>query len=132
MTNARKVRVLLADDEKHVRQLVKAILIPFDCEIVGEAENGAQAATLYQELRPDLVLLDVNMPVRDGKAALRDIMAFDPHAVVVMLTSMSDLETVQTALELGASHYIRKDTPPADMRALLSEVWDEHFRGTPP
>lgn len=129
MNEPRKIRVLLADDEKHVRQLLKAVLIPFHCEIVAEAENGAQAVSLYKELRPDAVLLDINMPVKDGRAALREIIAFHPDAVVVMLTSMSDFETIRGSLDEGATHYIRKDTPPAEMRELLSDVWKEHFQG---
>lgn len=132
MTDSRKTRILLADDEKHVRQLVKAILIPFKCEIVAEAENGEQAVAFYKELRPDLVLLDVNMPAKDGRAALREIIGFDSNAVVVMLTSMSDLGTIQGALDDGAAHYIRKDTPPSEMRELLSEVWKEYLKATPP
>jgi len=126
MTATQKVRVLLADDEKHVRQLVKAILMPLNCEIVGEAENGAQAFDLYQQLKPDVVFLDVNMPVRDGKAALKDILGFNQNAVVIMLTSMSDANTVQAAVEQGAAYYIRKDTPPVEMRELIKDTWRQY------
>ncbi|WP_279237492.1 response regulator transcription factor [Dyella sedimenti] len=132
MTASRGIRILLADDEKHVRQLLKAVLMPFHCEVVAEAENGAQAVALYKELRPDAVLLDINMPVKDGRAALREIIAFDPNAVVVMLTSMSDIATIEGSLDEGATHYIRKDTPPAQMRELLSDVWKEHFQDASP
>jgi two-component system, chemotaxis family, chemotaxis protein CheY len=127
MTESRKVRVLLADDEKHVRVLVKAILMPLGGEVVGEAANGDEAVALYKQTRPDVVLLDINMPGKDGRAALREIIEFDSTAVAVMLTSMSDLATVQASLEEGASHYIRKDTPPAEMRQMLVEVWKEHL-----
>lgn len=130
MTESKKIRILLADDEKHVRQLVKAILLPLNGEIVGEAENGEEAVKLYSELRPDFVLLDVNMPVKDGKAALREIIAIDPRAVVVMLTSMSDVATVQQTIEGGASSYIRKDTSPVQVRELLKEIWKEYLPGT--
>lgn len=125
MTGARKIRALLADDEKHVRVLIRAVLMPLDCEVVGEAENGEQAVALYKELRPDVVLLDVNMPVKDGKEALRDIIAFDAKAVVIMLTSMSDAATVQAAIDLGATFYIRKDTPPAQLREMLKDTWQQ-------
>lgn len=127
MARTTKIRVLLADDEKHVRRLVKAILLPLDCEVAGEAENGDQAVSLYKEVRPDLVLLDVNMPVKDGKEALRDIMELNRDAVVVMLTSMSDIATVQASIDLGAVNYIRKDTPPAEMRELLKETLQQYL-----
>ncbi len=129
MTETRKTRVLLADDEKHIRMLVKAVLMPLNCGVVGEAENGDEASPSTKDKRPDVVLLDVNMPVKDGKAALKDIKAFDPDAVVIMLTSMSDAATVQSAIELGASYYIRKDTPPAEMRQLIQETLQEYLPG---
>lgn len=127
MDESKKVRVLLADDEKHVRQLIKAILGPLDCEVVGEAESGTEAVALYQETRPDVVFLDISMPVKDGIAALREIMAVEPDAVVIMLTSISDSGTVQAALELGAAHFIRKDTPPLEMRDIIKEAWREYL-----
>lgn len=131
MVDKRKVRVLLADDEKHVRQLVKAILMPLHCQVVGEAANGAEAVRMYQELRPDVVLLDINMPVKGGNEALREIIAFDPAALVVMLTSMSDLATVETSLDLGATQYLRKDTPPARIREILREMWKDRLQPGP-
>lgn len=123
----RKVRVLLADDEKHIRQLIKAVLATLSSEVVGEAENGAEAVTLYKEKRPDIVLLDVNMPIKDGLTALREIKEINSHALVIMLTSLSDMATVQQALESGASQYIRKDTPVADLKKLLVEAWRDHI-----
>lgn len=127
MAATRKIRVLLADDEKHVRRLVKAILMPLDCEVVGEAENGDEAVTLYRQSRPDVVLLDVNMPVKDGNAALREIRELDGKAVVIMLTSMSDAATIQSSIDLGAAFYIRKDTPPREMQEMLKETWRQHL-----
>lgn len=119
----KKVKVLLADDEQHVRQLIKAVLTPLGSEIVAEAQNGNEALARYKELRPDVVLLDVNMPVKDGIAALREIREFDGNASVIMLTSLSDMETIQTALELGAVQYIRKDTPITEMRQIIKDAW---------
>lgn len=121
-----KVRVLLADDEKHVRQLIKAVLMALDCEVVAEAEDGGQAVEFYREKRPDVVLLDVNMPFKDGITALREIKGIHREAVVIMLTSLSDMATIQSAIELGAAQYIRKDTPVAEMRQILTQTWQEH------
>jgi two-component system chemotaxis response regulator CheY len=123
---SKKVRVLLADDEKHVRQLIKAVLMSLSCEIVGEVENGEQAVLAYREKQPDVVLLDVNMPVKDGLWALREIRKIDGDAVVIMLTSLSDMDTIRSALELGATQYIRKDTPVNELRKILADVWRDH------
>ncbi|CAK7011886.1 response regulator transcription factor [Saezia sanguinis] len=123
----RKVRVLLADDEKHVRTYIKAVLVGLGCEVVGEAENGSEAVSLYQETSPDVVLMDVNMPGKDGLAALRDIKKNNPNAAVIMLTSLSDMATVHSAAELGALQYIRKDTPVAELKQIIVEAWKEHL-----
>lgn len=123
MSEPKKTRVLLVDDEKHVRLLVKAVLLPLNCEIVGEAGNGEEAVELYQQLHPDVVFLDVNMPIKDGREALKDIIAHDDNAKVVMLTSLTDMETVKACVELGAINFIRKDTPVSELRELLKEIW---------
>lgn len=97
------------------------------CEVVGEAENGSEAVSLYQETSPDVVLMDVNMPGKDGLAALRDIKKTNPNAAVIMLTSLSDMATVHSAAELGALQYIRKDTPVAELKQIIVEAWKEHL-----
>lgn len=119
--------MLLADDEKHVRQLIRAVLSTLSCEVIGEAMNGEEAVVLYKEMQPDVVLLDINMPIKDGLAALREIKSHNGDAVVIMLTSLSDMGTIQAALDLGASQYIRKDTPVAELKQLLVEAWRDHI-----
>ncbi|HTL27045.1 MAG TPA: response regulator, partial [Burkholderiales bacterium] len=71
MSEKRKVRVLLADDESHVRLFVKTVVSSMGCQVVGEATNGKEALELFDQTSPDLVLLDINMPVMDGIAALK-------------------------------------------------------------
>jgi len=127
MTEAKKIRVLLADDEAHIRVLIRAIVQPLNCEVVAEATNGEEAVALFKAKRPDMALLDINMPVKDGEAALREIMAFDPGAMVIMLTSVVDVGTVQSSIDVGASHYIRKDTPPLQMREIITETWKQYL-----
>lgn len=94
-----------------------------------EAANGQEGVDLYKEKKPDLVLMDVNMPVKEGIEALQEIMEFDADAVVVMASSVASRQAVETSVEYGASYYIRKDTPKAEIAELLNglidDVWGE-------
>jgi len=116
---------LLVDDEQHLRMYLKLILKQVGFTNFYEAVNGEEAVELYKAHKPDLVLMDVNMPKKEGMEALQDIMAFDEEAVVIMTTSVASREAVQRSAELGATHYIRKDTPKDDMIAMLQEIVDE-------
>ena len=118
---------LLVDDEPHVRKFVGLTLQQLGPIRLLEAGNGAEALALYQQHRPDLVLLDVNMPVMDGIATLRELRAADPEAVVVMLTSLANRQTIEECGALGATNYIRKDTPRAELLATLTETIDAVF-----
>jgi len=120
--SAEKPRVLLADDEFHMRAFIAALLKKIDCEVVGQATNGAEAVALYREKKPDLLLLDVNMPVKTGLEALQEICAEFPNARIVMLTSVVDEQQVAQCIAAGASNYIRKDSPVAAIQAMISET----------
>ena len=122
MTEPGKKRVLIVDDESHIRLLLKMLLKGLPCEVVGEGVNGAEAVSLYKSLKPDLMLLDVNMPFKTGTDALGDVMKECPEARVVMLTSVADMETVKRCVTLGAKGYIRKDTPPEQIKTLVSNI----------
>ena len=120
------MKVLIVDDESHIRALVKAVLASIQAEVVGEAGNGKDAVTLYSDKQPEMVLMDINMPVMDGKEALKAIVELDPNAFVIMLTSLSDMQSVQTCLEYGASGYLRKDLPVAELRKAIQDAWQEN------
>ena len=126
MNEKKQITVLLADDEAHIRLLIKSLIESMTAEVVGEAKNGQEAVEKFLELRPHITLLDINMPIKDGMIALQEIMSESPRAFVVMMTSVSDLESVEKCLELGAAHYIRKDTPIEEMKLMLKEAWDEY------
>ena len=117
-----KPRILLADDEFHMRAFIAALLKKIDCEVVGQATNGAEAVALYREKKPDLLLRDVNMPVKTGLEALQEICAECPNARIVMLTSVVDEQQVAQCIAAGASNYIRKDSPVAAIQAMISET----------
>lgn len=109
-------RTVLADDVFDLRFMVKLALERSGrFRIVAEAENGDQAVELAKEHQPDLVLLDVSMPVKDGLEALPDIRSVSPNAKVVMLSGFEASRLASTALESGASAYLEKGIPPGQL-----------------
>ncbi|HHT9107147.1 MAG TPA: response regulator transcription factor [Candidatus Wunengus sp. YC63] len=117
-----KRRVILADDEKHIRAMMKAVISSMNCEIVGEAADGQEAVDLYKKEKPDLLLLDINMSQKSGIDGLREIMREFPAATVIMLTSVVDMEDVKQCIDLGAANYIRKDTSVTEMRQVIKDT----------
>jgi two-component system chemotaxis response regulator CheY len=119
--------VLLVDDEAHIRKYVGIILRQLGVTVILEAANGEEAIAVYQRENPDLVLLDVNMPIMDGIETLKKLREIDPECVVVMLTSLTNRQTVEQAIELGAANYIRKDTPKDEIAEALKDTIDACF-----
>jgi DNA-binding NarL/FixJ family response regulator len=119
------VRVVLADDQTLVRAGFRALLENADdIEVVGEAANGAEAVELARSARPDVVLMDIRMPLLDGLEATRRIMADELLAGVrvVVLTTFELDEYVFEALRAGASGFLLKDIDPADLRQAVRVV----------
>ena len=106
------IKVLIVDDEHLVRGGLKMILnAQPDIDVVGEAEDGVQAVTSTKALRPDVILLDVQMPVMNGLDAAREILNLpDSHPKVIMITTFDLDEYVHTAIAAGASGFLLKDT----------------------
>ncbi|MBL8068600.1 MAG: response regulator [Armatimonadetes bacterium] len=105
-------RILITDDALFMRVTLKNILSSNGYEVVGEAENGAQAVKLYGELKPDLVTMDITMPEMDGLEALKQIKALDSNAKVVMCTAMGQKNMVVEAIQSGAKDFIVKPFQP--------------------
>ena len=120
-------KVLITDDEAHIRKFVSLVVKRLGAPVVLEATNGQEAVEIYQREKPDLVLLDVNMPILDGVGALTRIRELDPAALVVMLTSLTNRQTVETCARLGALDYLRKDIPRDEMIAQLSHIVEDCF-----
>ncbi len=111
---------MLADDHPLVRRGLEQLLAGnAEIEVVGTAADGAEAVEMVQATKPDVVLMDLQMPVLDGVEATRKIVAADDSVQVVVLTSFSDTERIVAALDAGAVGYLLKDTGPED---LLSGV----------
>ncbi len=117
------IKVLLVDDQSLIRQGLAALLdLEPDLEIVGEAENGDIALTIVAELNPDVVLMDVRMPIMDGVAATKEINTHFPKVKVLVLTTFDDEEYVQAALQNGAMGYLLKDTPSEELAVAIRAV----------
>ncbi|MCP2255111.1 two component transcriptional regulator, LuxR family [Prauserella aidingensis] len=116
------IRVLVVDDQELMRVGFRMVLDASDgIEVTGEAGNGEEAVRLAEELAPDVVLMDVRMPVLDGVEATRRIVAAAGSRVLVMTTFDLD-EYVYSALQAGASGFLLKDTPPDDLISALRSV----------
>ena len=110
------IRVLLADDHAVVRSgLTQLLATVEDVEVVGAAADGAEAVELALAERPDVVLMDLSMPVMDGIEAIRRLRVRDPEARIVVLTSFSDRERILDALDAGAIGYLLKDAEPDEL-----------------
>src|ERR1700745_3557414 len=116
----KKIRILLADDHAVVRQGFKMILAAqADMEIVGEAGNGRDAVELAEQLRPDVVVMDVAMPELNGIEATRRLGASTPHARVLALSMHKDSDIGREILRAGARGYLLKDSPAGDLVAAV-------------
>lgn len=114
------IRVVIADDHAVVRAGLGQLLATFpDVELVGAAANGEEAVSLCAERAPDVVLMDLEMPVLDGIEATRRIRAAQPQVAVVVLTSFSDRERILLALDAGAAGYLLKDAEPDALERAL-------------
>lgn len=123
-----EVRVLIVDDHAVVRQGLRTFLDLQDqsalrITVVGEAENGAQAVDMAIKTQPDVVLLDLVMPLMDGIQATQKIMACSPDARILILTSFGEEDRVLPAIRAGAQGYLLKDIPPNELVRAIREAY---------
>ena len=117
------IRILIAEDQRIVREGLIALLEDEDdVEIVGEAVNGEQAVAMYEQLNPDVVLMDLQMPIVDGAEATRRIRERSPKAHILVLTTYATDEFIFKALRAGAQGYLLKDTSADDLMHAIRAV----------
>ncbi|MFD8809441.1 response regulator [Streptomyces sp. NPDC059597] len=121
------IKVLLVDDHQVVRRGLRTFLeVQDDIEVVGEAADGAEGVALAEELRPEIVLMDVKMPGTDGIEALRRLRELANPARVLIVTSFTERRTVVPALRAGAAGYVYKDVDPDALAAAIRSVHAGH------
>ncbi|TMC44531.1 MAG: response regulator transcription factor [Chloroflexi bacterium] len=124
-----RVRVLIADDRPIFRAGVQGMLRDFpEIDIVGEAMTGRQAVEHSRRLKPDVILMDLNMPEMGGIAATRAIKEEDPERVVLALTVSEAEEDIVEMVAAGASGYVLKDVDPASLARSIQEAHAGHFQ----
>ncbi|WP_059009514.1 response regulator [Streptomyces specialis] len=121
------IRVLLVDDHQVVRRGLRTFLeVQGDIEVVGEASDGAAGVALAEELRPDVILMDLKMPGSDGMDALCRLKELDTPARVLIVTSFTEQRTVVPALRAGAAGYVHKDIDPDALAGAIRAVHAGH------
>ena len=114
--------ILVVDDAAFMRMMIKDILTKNGYNVAGEAENGAKALEKYNEVKPDLVLMDITMPEVDGIQALKNIKAADPNAKVIMCSAMGQQAMVIDAIQGGAKDFIVKPFQPDRVLEAVKKV----------
>ena len=122
---SRPITILIVDDHSVVRAGIRALLnTEPGFKVIGEAENGAKAVEIYGKLQPQLVLMDLRMPILDGVKATRSIRQLDPQALVVILTTHQGDDEVRAAFDAGAMGYLLKNSLGDDLPTALRAVVD--------
>lgn len=118
-----KKRILIVDDALFTRNLLKNIINKIDyCEVIGEASNGNEAISLYKEMKPDLVTMDLIMPGKDGIETTEEILKIDPDAQIVIISALGQEALVIEATRKGAKDFIQKPYKPEQISAIMEHL----------
>lgn len=115
-------KVLIVDDSRTSRKILRNILQEKGYEIIDEADNGQLGYEKYVELNPDIVTLDITMPVLDGIGALEKIMTYDENAKVIMVTAAGQKSKMVEAIKAGASEFIQKPFEPEQILTVIDAL----------
>lgn len=115
-------RVMIVDDALFMRNMLRGILEDAGYDVIAEASDGAEAVVTFRDVRPDVVTLDIIMPVKNGIEALREIMAIDPKARVVICSAVGQESLVDKARSVGAKDFILKPFNPERVKDVMKQV----------
>ena len=118
-------KILVVDDAKVIRMVIKQILTRHGFQIAGEAGNGREALEKYKELKPDAVTMDIIMPEVDGIQGLKEILAFDKQAKVIMISAIDQRDSLTDAIRHGATDYVVKPFDDDRMVTALKNIFGE-------
>ena len=116
------IKIILVDDLSFMRDAIRHILEESNMNILGEAENGREAVIMYKKLEPDIVLMDITMPVMDGLESLERIRQYDPGAKVIMCSALGQQKYLIKAIQLGARDFILKPFLPERIISAITKA----------
>lgn len=118
--------ILIADDSTVMRRSLRLILTKAGHTVVGQATDGASVCQMYNQLKPDLVTMDITMPGMNGIEAMLKILESDPHAKIIMITAIDQKRMILDAIESGARHYIIKPFQEEKVLSTINEVLNQN------
>lgn len=116
------MKVLIVDDLSFMRSVIGDMLNASGFTVIGEAVDGLDAVNKFKSLKPDIIILDITMPVMDGLEALEEIKKIDPQSTIVMCSSMSDQDNIIRAIQLGASDFVVKPFKKSRMISAVNKA----------
>jgi len=116
------ISVMIADDSDAIRMVLKDIITIGQHNLAGELNSGVEALEEYTKLKPDIFLLDMAMPKKDGLSVLKEIIGFDPNAKVIMISASDNQDTVKECIRLGARAYILKPFNFQEVLDIITQV----------
>ena len=121
---SKSIRLLICDDHAVVRRGLRSLVgVKTEMELVGEAVDGEEAVVMAQKLKPDVIIMDLIMPRKDGVTAITEIKKKNSNAKILVLTSFSDDKNVFSAIKAGASGYLLKDSSPEELLQAIHDVY---------
>jgi DNA-binding NarL/FixJ family response regulator len=128
LESVQPIKVAIADDHTLYRSGVKASLsVQKDIQMIGEAENGMQLLNLLKHLQPDVILLDIHMPIMDGVATLHEIKKLYPNIKVIMLSMTNEHTMISNMMEIGANSYLTKECGAEKIYEAIKQVYEKEF-----
>ena len=125
MLEPKTIKIMIVDDSSFVINKLRSISEKAQFQVVGVANDGFEALTIFKECNPDVITMDINMPNMDGLATMKLIKQINPSAKIIMLSSMSTREKVIEALKYGAKNFITKPFAPERVVAVITQVANE-------
>jgi two-component system chemotaxis response regulator CheY len=118
------INILIADDLQFIKLVLRDLVEKAGFRVVGEASNGEEAVELFQEKRPDVVLMDITMPKMDGLTALKKILKIDPGANIIMCSALGQQTLIVQALQMGAKDFVVKPFRPDRVINSIKKILD--------